>query len=104
MVKKVVLTPSSRKNKKWMVIMKSKGNRLKTVHFGQKNYSDMTLHKDPDRKNNYISRHKKREDWLKSGVETAGFWSRWILWNKPTLKDSIKDTEKRFNLKIILKT
>jgi len=25
--------------------------------------------------------------------------ARWILWNKPTIKESIKDYKKRFNLK-----
>lgn len=103
MVNRVVLAKSSRKNKKYMVIMKLDNGRIKTVHFGQKNYSDMTIHKNPDRKKNYISRHKKREDWTKSGITTAGFWSRWILWNKPTLKESIIDTEKMFDIEIIMK-
>ena len=53
---------------------------------------------------NYIARHKVRENWNKSGIHTAGFWSRWILWNKPTLQESINDVEKRFNIKIINKT
>ena len=30
---------------------------------------------------------------------TAGSLSRYILWNKPTLKGSISDYRKRFNLK-----
>ena len=28
------------------------------------------------------------------------YLSMYILWNKPTLKQSIKDVEKRFNIKI----
>jgi hypothetical protein len=52
----------------------------------------------------YENRHKKRENWKKSGIKTAGFWSKWILWNKPSLNRSIKDTEERFNIKIINKT
>ena len=32
----------------------------KTIHFGSSAHSDYTKHKDPDRKYNYISRHKKK--------------------------------------------
>jgi hypothetical protein len=39
------------------------------------------------------------EDW---NNPSPGFFSRWLLWNKPSLKASIKDTEKRFNIKIHL--
>ena len=56
------------------------------------------------KRQNYIARHRVRENWNKSGIHTAGFWSRWILWNKPTLQESINDVEKRFNIKIINKT
>ena len=73
----------------------------KTVHFGAKGYSDYNQHRDKERMFRYIVRHKRNEDWTKSGMKTAGFWSRWILWNKPGLIQSIKDTEKRFNIHII---
>ncbi len=73
----------------------------KFIHFGSKGYSDMTIHRSEDRKNRYILRHKDQEDWNKSGLMTAGFWSRWVLWNKPSLESSIKDTEKRFSIRIL---
>jgi len=74
----------------------------KTIHFGAKNYTDFILSNgDEERKKRYITRHSKNEDWTKSGIESAGFWSRWILWNKPTLSASIRDTETRFNIKIV---
>ena len=72
----------------------------KTIHFGQKGASDFTINKNPNRKANYIARHKKREDWTKSGIKTAGFWSKHLLWNLPTLQSSIKDTENKFNVDI----
>ena len=31
-----------------------------------------------------------------SGVKTAGFWSKNVLWNKPTLKSSVDDINKKF--------
>ncbi len=60
----------------------------KKVYFGQAGASDFTHHKDQQRKQRYIKRHTN-ENWLKSGIDTAGFWSRWLLWNKPTIKTAI---------------
>ena len=77
---------------------------LKLLAFGQKGASDFTKHGNKYRKEDYIARHKKNEDWTKSGVKTAGFWSKHILWAKPTLKESIDDINKRFkNLNIKMK-
>lgn len=99
---KVYLSKSEKPEKKYKVIIDKEGKN-KTIHFGATGYTDYTKHKDPNHKLVYIDRHKKRENWNKSGIETAGFWSRWILWNEPTLKDSISKTEKKFNIKIIKK-
>ena len=72
----------------------------KKITFGAKGYSDYTIiHKDDHRKNNYIKRHQVNEDW--EDLEKAGTWSRYILWNKPTLKASIRDMERKFNIKIL---
>ena len=90
------LEKSPRSGKKWRITAPSG----KKVDFGAETYSDFTLNKDEKRKENYISRHSARENWNKSGIETAGFWSRWLLWNKPSLTASIKDIETRFNIKI----
>ena len=96
----VVITKSKNSSKKKY---DARIDGSKTVSFGQKMASDFTKHKDKDRKEAYIARHKKNEDWTKSGAKTAGFYSRWITWNKPTLKESIDDINKRFkhlNIKI----
>ena len=29
---------------------------------------------------------------------TAGFYSKNILWNKPTINESVKDTNNKFNM------
>ena len=71
------------------------------IHFGSSNFSDYTKHNDEKRKTLYLKRHQAREDWTQSGVKTAGFWARWLLWNKKTLNASVDDIEKRFGLKII---
>ena len=74
-----------------------KKKKIKTTHFGQKGSSDFTINKDKERKQRYLTRHEKRENW--DDYMTAGSLSRWILWNKPTLKASISDYKRRFKLK-----
>lgn len=86
---------SSRNGKKLMVT-----HQGKTIHFGASDYDDYIIHKDEERKNRYISRHKWEDH---NDLTKAGSWARFILWNLPTLKGSIKDMEKRFNIKIIRK-
>tara|TARA_R110000737_G_scaffold350750_1_gene390720 strand:+ start:365 stop:655 length:291 start_codon:yes stop_codon:yes gene_type:complete len=91
----IFLKKSSRKNKKFMTIVDNK-----TVHFGQQGASDYTINKDPQRKRLYINRHRSNENWKKTGILTAGFWSRWLLWNETTISKSILSIEKKFNVKI----
>lgn len=74
------------------------GDIVKTTHFGEKGASDFTKHKDTERKNRYLARHQKSENW--QDFKSAGALSKFILWNKPTLKSSIDDYIKRFNLKL----
>ena len=70
----------------------------KKVYFGQASASDFTKHKDEARKQRYIKRHEKNESqfWNKSGIDTASFWALFLLWNKPTIKESYEDIKKRF--------
>jgi hypothetical protein len=62
----------------------------KKLYFGASGYSDYTIHKDEERKQRYINRHKKNEDWTKSGINTAGWFSRWLLWEEPNIRDAYK--------------
>ena len=78
---------SDKQNKKYYIIT----NNDKKVYFGAAGMSDFTKHKDEARKQGYIKRHQNNENWSKSGIDTAGFWSRWLLWNKPTIKESYTD-------------
>jgi hypothetical protein len=78
------------------VLMNNATKREKTIKFGAAGYEDFTMHKDEARKASYISRHQARENWTKTGVDTSGFWSRWLLWNKPTITASLADIKKRF--------
>jgi len=81
----------------------NKGKKLRAhfsdgthTDFGAAGMSDYTKHKNSERMKRYLSRHKKRENWR--SPKTAGALSRWVLWNKPSLRDSINDYKKRFNL------
>ena len=93
--KKVVFKKSTNPEKKYMAIFYENGKKIKTTHFGAAGMSDYTKHKDPARKQRYMNRHRATEDWSKP--MSAGALSRFILWNKPSLKASISDYKKRFN-------
>lgn len=85
---------SDKPNKKYFIIT----NDNKKVYFGASGYEDFTIHKDEKRKERYINRHKKREQhlWNKSGINSPSFWSLFLLWNKPTIKESYEYIKKRF--------
>jgi hypothetical protein len=91
----IKLSRSEKPDKKFKVKVNNR-----TIHFGSKGMSDYTINQDPNRKRLYIKRHRLRENWNRSGIKTAGFWSKHLLWNKPTLDESIRDIEKRFHVSI----
>ena len=88
----VVIKKSSKKGKKFDAVIDGK----KTISFGSAGASDYTKHKDPERKERYIARHKKNENWTKSGVDTAGWLSRFILWENPRLKGVVENANKKY--------
>ena len=87
----ITIQKSSRAGKKYMAKVGEK-----TVHFGALGYQDFTTSRDEKRKTSYLARHKTSEDWTLAGVDTAGFWARWLLWNKPSITASISDINQRF--------
>ena len=87
----VLISKSSKPDKKLQATINTK-----TVHFGAKGYEDYTTHKDPERKNRYIDRHKNNEDWSRGGITTAGYYAKNILWNKPTIQQSIRDLNNKY--------
>lgn len=93
----VKIRPSEKGDKsKYTAVFYQDENKIKTTHFGWRGMSDFTKHKDPERKQRYLDRHKKNENW--KDPMSAGALSRWILWNKPTLTASKKDYAKKFNI------
>ena len=107
----VDIEPSTRKDKKLMAIFKNKDKKkIKVIHFGARGYRDYTLItnknspyyiEDEDKQKKvrtlYINRHKKRENW--DAPDNSGSLSRWVLWEKPNLQNSIDFYKKKFKLK-----
>jgi hypothetical protein len=98
MPKLISVTPSSDSEKKLDVKMETTSGREKTIRIGQKGADDFTKTKSEEQKDRYLTRHRAREDWTQSGILSSGFWARWLLWNKPTLQQSLSDVKKRFDI------
>jgi hypothetical protein len=98
-IKLLSVKPLKSGNKKYEAkfeIKKSNGKtRNKTIKFGAKGMSDFTIHKDTERRDRYISRHKK--DLRTNDPTRAGYLSMYILWNKKTFKASLADYKRRLN-------
>jgi hypothetical protein len=83
-------------NSKKYEITFEKNGKTYTRKFGAAGMSDYTVHKDKDRRERYISRHKK--DLRTNDPMRAGYLSMYILWNKPSLKSSLADYKRRLNV------
>ncbi len=92
------LRPSRMRGKKWAAtFLNERTGRERTTHFGATGYEDYTMHGDPERKRRYLERHGRgHEDW--NAPTTPGALSRWLLWNKPTLEESLEDFRHRFGV------
>ena len=92
----VTIKKSTKPAKKLMAIFEDcSTHRQKTTHFGSFDMSDYTIHKDSTRKQRYLARHRKNENW--DEPTSAGSLSRYILWNKTSLQASINDYKRRFH-------
>ena len=93
----IIIKPSNLADNKFDAIT----NNKKTIPFGQEGASDYTKHKDKDRKNRYLERHKNDNY---NNPLYPSFYSNNLLWSKPTLKEAIQDTNRRYkNINIKLK-
>ena len=80
---------------KWIGVF-TDGEKERRIPFGAKGYEDYTQHHNPLRKENYLTRHRTREDW--KDPMTAGALSRWILWEYPSLERSVREFKRKFSL------
>lgn len=94
--------PSDKKSKKYFVIVQGeRPDTFKKLYFGASAYEHFTLtphykgHLDWERRQRYEDRHKDRENYGKSGVNSRGFWSYWYLWKYPTHTEAIHNINKK---------
>jgi len=118
---RIVRSPNSKK--KFRAILEDG----KTVDFGARGYSDYTKHKTPSRMRSYVLRHggqipkriiaerdpnriqnlmldvnrSDKEDWKMSGINGAGFWSRWYLWSFPNIVGVKRFMSNKFGIQIV---
>ena len=90
---KFIQAPNSAK-KLAAVFFDDDGDYVRQTQFGAAGYEDFTIHKDEEKKQRYLNRHKNNENW--KNPFSAGALSRWILWNKKSLAASIRDYKERF--------
>ena len=94
----VQLLNSKIEGKKYtLIFFDNERKKIRTTHFGSAGMSDYTKHKDEERKQRYLDRHRANENW--NDYMSAGSLSRWILWHKSTISASYNDYLKRFGLK-----
>lgn len=94
---------SHKAEKKYDAVFLTQDGKEKLVPFGASGYNDFILFNEKEgakianmHKERYLNRHKKNENWEKP--DTPGALSRWILWNKKTLKASLKDYKNKFKV------
>jgi len=91
------LQKSKKRDKKYDAIFETADGKRKVVSFGAAGMSDFTKHKDHERKQRYLKRHKSNEKW--GNMTSAGSLAKYILWNKTSLQASKKDFMRKFKLK-----
>ena len=85
----ILIKKSTVKGKKYDAFLNDK-----KISFGADGYEDYTMHNNEDRKKRYIARHKK-EDWTTKNMESPAWWSRWLLWEKPSIREAINEIERK---------
>lgn len=90
------LSPATQKNKRYQI--KTPDNKI--ISFGAEGGSTFIDHKNLDKKNAWIARHKAGNPEAWSNKNSPLFWARVLLWNQPTLSASIKDVKQRYNIKV----
>ena len=100
-----ICKPINEKYKIQVDLLNKETNKIKSIKFGLAGMKDYIQYNKEEgkavadkHKKLYLARHRKREDWTKSGIESKGFWSRHVLWSKGTLQESINHVIKKFNL------
>lgn len=73
-MKFISLEPSTKKDKKYEIKF---SNPDKIIHFGSRNSKTYLDHNDKNIRQNYINRHRVRENW---NIVSPGSLSLYLLW------------------------
>lgn len=99
-----IKSATDNKHKYVATFLNMKTNRKKNIKFGAHGMNDFTIYSKTlspeealEHKRLYLIRHKGMGEHWDNPI-TAGALSRWILWNKSTLEESIKDFIKKFKV------
>jgi hypothetical protein len=87
------LSPSTRKDKRFMYEYIDEFDKKKRIHFGFKGGQTFLEHNDIKKKDNYLKRHSVNEDWTKLN---AGSLARFLLWNGKSLEKNLKEFNAKF--------
>ena len=98
-MKKYFPYPSDKPDKKYFIITSND----RKIYFGSAKNKDYTIYyKEQGRevanikRNAYIARHSKlNENYGKSGINSAGWWSRFFLWEEPNKKEAYKNIKNK---------
>lgn len=93
-----ILSESTRKGKRFQITNPDG----KTIHFGSDKAQTFLEHKSNQKKKAWIARHKAGNPEAWNDKSSPLFFARVLLWNKPTLSESIKDVRKRYGFHIKL--
>ena len=98
---KVNIQKSTRDDKRLMATFTSPDNKKSITHFGyssgNKTASTYLEHGDDKKKLAWLKRHSVRGTF--NDYKSPSALARWILWNRKTFDESLKDYKNRFNLK-----
>ena len=75
---KKTVEPSTRKNKKYMILNDSN----KYIHFGDSRFEDYTKHQDDERRKRYLDRATKIKGNWKKDKYSPNLLSQNLLWDK----------------------
>jgi hypothetical protein len=96
----IVVRRSPHPDKKWQVTIPRHWG-VQTIDFGDKTSPDYTTHRNLSLAVQYHRAHQD-QDWSMGANGREHFWTRWLLWNKPTIQEAIADMSDKFNLKFYL--
>jgi hypothetical protein len=91
------IIPATNKHYKYNAVFTKKDKSIKIVPFGDNRYQDYTQHHDKKRRELYLARHRKNENW--NDPETAGSLSRYILWGE---SKNIKPIFKHLRIDLVI--